>query len=72
MIKYWVLALLFAAIALRFVVRRIRDSRPVVDRVDLPLWESVDRSRGPSVDADSAVDTAPAVLSPPEEKRRAA
>jgi hypothetical protein len=75
MIKYWVLALILAAVALRYVVRRVRHvqrRKAVVEHVDLPLWTEADRWREAAIDADASADTTPAVLSPPEEPRRAA
>ena len=75
MVKYWVLGIIVAIVAAMFAARFVSKRKARVEPVGLPFWDQGQQPRprrgSAIVDADPA-DTAPAVLSPSEEQRKAA
>jgi hypothetical protein len=70
-IKYWLFGLIALGVAVLLLVRRARGRARETTHIELPL-EAGEAGRGEAITGDAEAETAPAVLGPPEERRKSA
>ena len=70
-VKYWLFGLIVFGVVALLLVRHLRNRARETDHVDLPL-EAGQAARGSEPSDDVDVETAPAVLGPPEGHRKSA